>query len=976
MFAPSPVPRLFALPPGADFACEVARGLADRLAGAPPEDWARVTIFVNTARMRRRLTQAFDAGPARLLPRIRLVTDLAFDPIEGDPRPPAPPLRRRLELAQLIGALLDRQPDVAPRAALYDLSDSLARLIDEMHGEGVGLDAIRGLDVGDASGHWQRTLAFLQIVGDWIDPETAAPAAELRQRRVVEALAEKWIADPPQGPVIVAGSTGSRGATALFIEAVARLPQGATILPGFDFDTPEEVWRGLDEAKTGEDHPQFRYARMMHRLGLTAGEVQAWTDAPPPRPARNRLVSLSLRPAPVTDQWMRDGPTLGPMDAATEGLTLVEAESPRAEAEAIALRLRQAVEDGQRAILVTPDRMLTRRVEAALDRWDIVPDDSAGTPLPLTAPGRLLRQVAELLGTRLTADALLALLKHPLAATGAKRGDHLRWARELELRFRKDGAPFPTRADLAAWAALRKEDDGRAAWAAWVADLLEPLADPAPRPLAEHLARHRAAAEGLAAGLNGSGSGGLWDERPGREALARVTEFERHADVGGTVSTFDYRTLFDGVLRGGEVRDRDEGHPLVLFRGTLEARIETAPLVILGGLNDGIWPPVPAPDPWLNRALRQEAGLLLPERQIGLSAHDYQQAIAADEVWLTRSVRSAEAETVPGRWLNRLTNLVAGLPDQGGPAALEAMRDRGRLWLARAAAGDAPAERTAPAKRPSPRIPAEARPATYTASDIATLIRDPYALYARKVLGLYRLDPLRQVPDAAQRGTVLHTALERFVKEGPPPTDPDARRRLMATVAEVLEAECPWPTVRHVWAGRFERVADWFLETEAERRAKGTPALFEEKGEVPIAGLGVTVTAKADRIDDDGAGGALIYDYKTGKAPSQKRQATFDKQLMIEAAILDRGGFPRMQGHRTREAAYIGLGADPKVEPAPLSPETWDRLVELLASWRSPDRGYTSRIAPAFISYDGDYDQLARRGEWDDTDDPAPETLT
>ena len=73
---------------------------------------------------------------------------------------------------------------------------------------------------------------------------------------------------------------------------------------------------------------------------------------------------------------------------------------------------------------------------------------------------------------------------------------------------------------------------------------------------------------------------------------------------------------------------------------------------------------------------------MLPERRIGLSAHDFQQAIAAPEVWLTRAERSdAEADTVPSRWLNRLTNLLSGLPDQGGRDALDAMRARGQQWL-------------------------------------------------------------------------------------------------------------------------------------------------------------------------------------------------------------------------------------------------------------------------------------------------------
>ena len=158
MFEPSKTPRIFGMPLGADFATGLVAGLNDKTGDMPPVDLARVEIFVNTSRMRRRIRQVFDAGPARLLPRIRLITDLANDPAADAGPPAASPLRRRLELSQFVAALLDQDPSLAPRAALYDLSDSLAKLMEEMHGEGVDPSAFAKLDVTDESGHWDRAL--------------------------------------------------------------------------------------------------------------------------------------------------------------------------------------------------------------------------------------------------------------------------------------------------------------------------------------------------------------------------------------------------------------------------------------------------------------------------------------------------------------------------------------------------------------------------------------------------------------------------------------------------------------------------------------------------------------------------------------------------------------------------------------------------------------------------------------------------
>ncbi|EBA14117.1 double-strand break repair protein AddB [Roseobacter sp. CCS2] len=975
MFETDKQPHIFASPPGVDFAQGLVAGLIARTADLDPTDLARVEIYVNTTRMQRRIRAVFDTGPARLLPRVRLITDLANDPISLDLPPAVSPLQRRLELSQFVAKLLDKEPDLAPRAALYDLSDSLAKLMDEMQGEGVSPDKIASLDIADQSGHWERALAFLKIITPFFDQQNEPPDKEARQRMVIEALAQKWETAPPQHPILIAGSTGSRGATALFMQAVAKLPQGAIILPGFDFDLPDHVWDAMDDDLTAEDHPQFRFRRLMDLIGFQRHDVREWSTQSPAHPARNALVSLSLRPAPVTDQWLSEGPDLGDLYEATKGLTLVEAASPRAEAETIALRLRQAAEDGITAALISPDRMLTRQVTAALDRWDIKPDDSAGTPLALSPPGRFLRHVADLFGKPLTGEALLTLLKHPLCHSARDdRGEHLRHTRDLELHLRRFGPPFPKPEDLLTWA---KKGSAREDWAMWLAGLIAGLEDLASRPLAHHLDQHIILAEQLCAGPTASGSGGLWDEAAGREARKTCDNLIQAAAAGGTMTPHDYTALFGSVIAEGTVRDRDAGHPGILIWGTLEARVQGVDLTILGGMNDGVWPEAPPPDPWLNRVMRAKAGLLLPERRIGLSAHDYQQAVAGHEVWITRAKRSADAETVPSRWVNRLTNLLKGLPDQNGPDALAAMCAKGDQWSAMAAVLSTPQARVPSAPRPSPCPPVAARPKKLSVTQIKTLIRDPFTIYARKTLHLSPLDPLVPTADAPLRGTIMHRILERFIRAGHGPNDRDA---LMQLASEEFTAHCPWPTIRAQWMARMERSADQFLADEADRQALATDHKIEVYGEIVVAPSGVLLTCKADRIDLTKTGAALIYDYKTGAVPTKNQQLTFDKQLLLEAAMVELGAFESLGSMSVGGATFIGVNAAMKNVPAPLNDnppdQVWGELETLFGNWHDPSRGYTARLALFLKTDQSDYDHLSRHGEWDTSDDPVPQVLT
>lgn len=982
MFNTDPTPRVFAQAPGVDFPRAVVDGLFARLQGQPPEAMARVTLIVNTARMRRRIIELFDQGQPTFLPKILLVTDLdQLAPFVDVPKGVSS-LRRRLELSELVAQLLDRQPDLAPRHAIYALADSLANLLGEMQSEDVAPGALDTLDVENHSGYWQRNRAFLSLVEDFFgEGSSEPPDSEGRQRIILAALEALWTVAPPADPIIIAGSTGSRGVTFDLMKIVSNLPQGAIILPGFDADMPTHVWNNMGGNLTAEDHPQYRFRKLMTGLDIGPGDIRDWHATPAPVPRRNALVSLALRPAPVTDQWHEEGPSFQGVDTACEQVTLIEAPSPRKEALAIALVLREAAETGRDAALISPDRNLTRQVSAALDRWNITPDDSAGRPLALSPPGRLLRHVSDMRGRKVTNVDLLTLLKHPLVHSGHNRGDHLRLTRDLELQALRKDMPFPDEPSLTIWAG---EDELRQNWVRWIVSVLAEFLHSGRPPLIHHVDHLVATTERLCAGSGAEGSGGLWDKEAGIAAQGLVRDLTTEAPHGGEMTCAEFRDLLAGIMNAVEVRDPIEAHPNIRIWGTLEARVQGVDLVILAGLNEGTWPSLPSPDPWMNRQMRDQVGLLLPERRIGLSAHDFQQAIGAREAILSRSIRSDEAETVPSRWINRLTNLLSGVSGDGKDA-LKQMRARGQAWLELAEQVEAPVTglHTRPiSKRPSPQPPIEARPNKLSFTDMARLIRDPYAIYARRILGLSPLDPLHKSPDAPLRGTAIHEVMERFVCEAPGDESlEDAKERLLTTASEVFAGHAPWPAARLLWLAALHRVADSFLADEEARQSVLSKTWVEQWGEATFADPPFTLYGKADRIDRLNDGRLAIFDYKTGAPPTAAQQKAYDKQLLLEALVAEAGGFDKIGKARVASTAYIGLGSsagEAAVEvDAALLGQLRGELETIIDDFRQRGRGYTSRRV-VFKSNDrfaGDYDHLARFGEWDQADAPTPEEV-
>jgi len=448
----------------------------------------------------------------------------------------------------------------------------------------------------------------------------------------------------------------------------------------------------------------------------------------------------------------------------------------------------------------------------------------------------------------------------------------------------------------------------------------------------------------------------------------------REAAAGPAVTPAEYLALLETLFAGRAVRETVAADPRAMIWGTIEARVGGADLVLLGGLNEGSWPAAPAPDPWLSRPMRRAAGLLMPERQIGLAAHDFQQAVAAPQAVLSRAVRDAEAQTVPARWLNRLTTLIAGLP--GGAAALAAMRARGDRALALARALERPDAALPRAGRPAPRPPAGLRPQSLSVTEIQTLIRDPYAIYARHILRLRPLDPLGPDADAALRGEVLHGVMARFLRERPGGEAPDAAAaRLLALAEDELAREVPWPAARRLWRAQFAAVAPHLLARLAA--AAGTPAALEVPGAVRVEPPGTMLTGRADRIDRLPDGRLHVIDYKTGSLPTPAEMEAFDKQLLIEAAMAERGAFAGLAAAPVARASHIGLRGDAPERSVELAADAtarlWEGLGRLLAAYGPGERPYLARRAVRREGWAGDYDHLARFGEWEPTDPPAPE---
>ncbi|MFA5119619.1 double-strand break repair protein AddB [Zavarzinia sp.] len=966
-------PALFTIPAGTSFVDAVAEALLAR-AGGDPLELAASLILVPTRRAARSLREAFlrrSAGKAVLLPRLRPLGDadeeeLALTAETGALElPPAiEPLTRKFLLARLVMGWWRARGEAADAGAALAHAQELARLIDEMETEGIDWSALDHVVPDALASHWQVTLDFLKIAARdyWpvIRDAHGAMDPAARRNQLLLAQAEAWRRTPPSHPVIVAGSTGSIPATAHLMAVVARLPKGAVVLPGLDLAMDDGDWAALEPG-----HPQWMLRELLARIRADRADVGLWPDGGPvpPPDARAALLAEAMAPAATTERWSASRRSLD-LDGALAGLFRIDAADSPAEARAIALLMREVLETpAATAMLVTPDRNLARRVAAELTRWEVEVDDSAGTSLGATVPGAFLRHAVDMVAGRFTPLDLLACLKHPFATLGLERAEMLRRLRRLERKLLRGPRPAAGLAALRDLAAAKDEE---------LADLVDRL-DRATAPLAAALAAggdlaaiaaaHVQATEALADGPAAPGAEILWRGEAGEAAAGLMQEMLAAAPAMAELAPRDYPGLFEQLAAGVAVRPRWGRHPRLRILGPQEARLEAADLVILGGLNETTWPAEPPADPWASRAMREKLGLPPVERRLGQAAHDFVTLAAAPRVVLTRAAKVDLSPTVLSRWLRRLDALVGEGRWQAGPAP---------AW---ALSLDPP--EGAPWPEPAPRPPVELRPTSFSVSDMEGLVRDPYALYAKRILRLKPLAPIDEAPGARDRGNIIHEVLDAFVREtGPGSLPDDALERLTALGREVFRRYDDQPAVQSFWWPRFLGVARWFLGIEAARRAEGfAPLAVETEGEMPLAagGRDHVITARADRIDRRPDGSTVVIDYKTGRPPTKPdMERGYRPQLPLEAAILARGGFAEVGpssvgaievwrltgGKPAGEVKTIGEGdamtlADGAVEGA----------VRLLAAYADPDQPYLAKPNPKRAGF-GDYDHLARVGEW------------
>jgi len=1024
------IPTTYNIPAGVPFADCLAHGIMQQY-GDKPELFAKMTIFLPSKRGMRALRDSFlkiNHGKILLLPKIRSLGDALDDEMSLLPDDQASPYAvlaqkkpiesglRQLALTRLILDNLqsENNQNISYQEG-FSLAATLLELIDSLQSERISVDDLKTLDVSDYAENWQKNLDIARIVTElwprYLDQYGYSDPVVYRNL-ILEYLTDFWRNNPPDVPVIAAGSTGSMPASADFMKVIGSLPKGCVVLPGLDPDLTQEDINDLRA-----DHPQYGLYKLINHFGVQPEHIQSWPTAEHyltnRHEKRRQLFHEVMRPSGTAEAWFNITERLSKKDIedAIEDINIIHAPNERKEASAIALIIREAFETPHQTVaLITSNRVLAQRVKAILTRWDIIPNDSAGVPLSDLPQGIYFKLLCDVLESDFAPIPLLAFLKHPFSNAGLAKGQFKGQVYRFEKQILRgsvahnglDGYRIAIEEKIKILQNTPEADPQRGEYyrlSLSLIDFLKTIFAPITNldnvtNMADFIQCFIDLVAQFSCTDTENAAQLFWSHDSGRSAESLLFSFIDASDLLGEMTKkaiYGHIKEFSAKISVRQVFGYDHN---IMIWGTPEARLQQADIVILAGLTEGSWPIAPDTGVWLSRPMRQQLGLTPPERRIGLSSHDFVQAICGTKVFLTHAAETNGAPNIASRWLIRLENILKDAFQDNNLMA----RLRQTPYLEWVDMLDATQNIVSAAKRPHPKPPLQARPRSMSVTDAEKWLRDPYAIYAKYILNLRNLPDIDEALHPAEKGSIIHQLLHDYLMATKNGFSGNPQKIMDNLLFDLLETLKERPLLYTFWGQRLQHIGRSFVDFELQKRHYLKPLLSEASGQMsfPTSNGDFTIKARCDRIDLNQQQEAIIIDYKTSKASA----ATYDQvkkglapQLPLQAIMLSKGGFGKAYPiagaqyiivNETDDFPFLVSDMKPKSQKnadiaEPLFSELVQDIFHNFTLWvekfNDVNTAYTSRRLPQFLKYDGDYDLLARAKEWSLNDDDPQDTL-
>ncbi|MDR1375285.1 MAG: PD-(D/E)XK nuclease family protein [Holosporaceae bacterium] len=805
------------------------------------------------------------------------------------------------KITPLVMHLLKNKNQSIPMDTLFSLAESLVSFLKELVFNNISLPQISSVIPKNLAERWGHTLAILE--------EVFATEKIMQFIEDAKARMENFAELPRNLNIIAVGIGDANHYVRLFLKYVMTSKNGVLII--FGSESPE--------------HKNYKVnANLLESIVGSEGNAQLKLCVSNEISGQRRNFSRSSK-------------------AIEEFRTLGE------EAFAIALATRRAIFENQSVLIVSLQRYLTEKIKKELLRWNIFADDSIGCPFVKSESGLGTSLVINLMARQCDVQSCLDLLK-------ASR-DYAAIAQELEEFFRKQRATPPNFfAALDLWdrkkenqnflelmtklQAFKVDTEAQRTFAEWHSDcrFILSLIDP------EH-----------AVGL-----------------LSASESVLSMGDLLPPMNFEDFRIFFTNRVMAASQREEEGYTEGVTILGAIEAQLLDADLVIIAGANEESWSASEDNDFWLTKSMLRSLNIKSVEARNDFLHSIFERLCHKNQVLITRSEIIGGLRQRKCRYLEILPQnqgVIGETADYASSICFDIAvnpclpQEKNTLQQLMLSIRKSYERKIAKFEAPNPEL--HSRPRKLWASDVDLLINNPYAFYAKKILGLSEISDINNRQNI--RGNYWHALLEYFVKYSPDKTDVN---KLNYFAEKILKDRWLNPYGLGLWFFGRKKIFSFIVD-----HLKSNCQYFAEiPGSFSLQispDCNVSICARVDRIDINADGSLCVIDYKTGVLPSNNKMTRGIKiQLPIEGLIAQNDGLGLGNEALERLILWKLGGADggeekiitkDRAETAKLCDQALVKLKKLIKQYNVLGASYDVNVDAA---YDNAYLHLARVKEW------------
>jgi ATP-dependent helicase/nuclease subunit B len=843
----------------------------------------------------------------------------------------------------LIKKILDNYKDINIDIAI-NLSKELNTFLSDVEKNELKLDDLDNLVDEEYALHWQKILFFLKNFGEkWQNflKENNIISKNTNILKTIEVYTKLFKVNPPKNPIIIVGNFVSIKSTMNLIKTISKYNNTYFIFKGFENTLNTDELKEINEL-----HSHFHFNCIVEELNIKNIKNIKYNICKIVDDNITATINNAMLPSNLTYKWHAIDNV-----AKLNNVKCVECDEFNDELNIIIFYLLNYIaNNGLKNIAIIANVDYAHQIELHLKKWNLPFNNNFGKRFLFNNLVQYLFLILNVYSSNFAPEYLLALLKNNFTYFSYTKN-------ELEcktLLFEKNILDGKTNKN--GMTSYKKNVeymmDGKTELSEFLENI-ESYFEPFKKDdfnLKELIYLHLNIAEKISDGAD------LWFSKDyNNKVFEFFQDLVEQSDCIEVINIQDYISLLAYLLSEQSYSEKYSIYPAINIISLQESRLINYDLVIVPNLNDGVFPVNIATDPYMSKSMRLKFGLPIKEVEIGEVCYDFIQLLSQKEVLLSRSSKMNGETTTKSRFLQRLETFL-----ECKKLALDKCKSIVNTYREYA---DIQYNiiNDIYKKRPNP-LNQEEKLTRLSATNIETLAKNPYDIYARKILKLYRLNIIRKINAAINIGTITHKIFEIYCKEYE-----KYRDNIVELVNDVLEKSFVDDKISmELYFDKLVGIINEFIKIDSVARQNNYKILTEEKLDHIIDEENFKIYAIIDRIEILN-NNVKIIDYKTGGLPNFNDIIYGEKlQLSIEALILSKNSF------NIEDLEYLKIESDKytvvpnekqkdKIKIDELLKNTEEFILKLVKFFNSGLNGY---VATSRNKEYSDYNILSRVNEW------------